>query len=45
MKGYKWSDGETVDARDVVFWMNMVKAGATSWGGYAPGPGEYPGEA
>ncbi|MGD0439443.1 MAG: ABC transporter substrate-binding protein [Acidimicrobiales bacterium] len=43
MKGYKWSNGETVDAQDVVFWMNMVKANATSWAGYAPGPGQYPG--
>jgi peptide/nickel transport system substrate-binding protein len=44
MKGYKWSNGETVDAQDVVFWMNMVKANATSWSGYAPGPGQYPGD-
>ena len=43
MKGYKWSNGETVDAQDVLFWMNMVKADATSWAGYAPGPGQYPG--
>ena len=33
MKGYKWSNGETVDAKDVVFWMNMVKADAPSWAG------------
>ena len=44
MKGYRWSNGETVDARDVLFWMNMVKADATSWGGYASGPGQYPGD-
>ena len=44
MKGYKWADGETVDAQDVVFWMNMVKADATSWGGYVGGSGEYPGD-
>ncbi|MGA2805297.1 MAG: ABC transporter substrate-binding protein [Acidimicrobiales bacterium] len=43
MKGYKWRNGETVDAQDVVFWMNMVKADATSWAGYAPGSGQYPG--
>ncbi|MGA3217196.1 MAG: ABC transporter substrate-binding protein [Acidimicrobiales bacterium] len=44
MKGYKWSDGENVDARDVVFWMNMLKADATSWGGYVPGAGQFPGD-
>jgi peptide/nickel transport system substrate-binding protein len=43
MKGYKWSNGETVDAQDVVFWMNMLKANATSWAGYAPGPKQFPG--
>ncbi|HTZ93124.1 MAG TPA: ABC transporter substrate-binding protein [Streptosporangiaceae bacterium] len=25
-KTYKWSNGEPVDAQDVVFWMNMMKA-------------------
>ena len=44
MKGYRWSNGETVDAQDVVFWMNMVKADATSWAGYVPGPGQFPGD-
>ncbi|MFZ2058364.1 MAG: ABC transporter substrate-binding protein, partial [Acidimicrobiales bacterium] len=44
MKGYKWSDGTTVNAQDVVFWMNMLKANATSWAGYAPGPGQFPGD-
>ncbi len=44
LKGYKWSNGETVDAQDVVFWMNMLKANATSWAGYAPGPGQFPGD-
>jgi len=43
MKGYKWSNGEVVDAQDVVFWMNMLKADATSWAAYAPGPGQFPG--
>jgi len=45
MKGYKWSNGETVDAQDVVFWMNLVKADATSWAAYVPGPSQYPGDA
>jgi peptide/nickel transport system substrate-binding protein len=35
---WKWSDGETVTGRDLVFWMNLVKASpATEWCGYAPG--------
>jgi len=35
---YKWSNGETVTARDLVFWMNVIKAdAATEWCGYAPG--------
>jgi peptide/nickel transport system substrate-binding protein len=37
MKGWKWSDGEPVDARDVVFWLNMLEAEKTSWYGYHPG--------
>jgi peptide/nickel transport system substrate-binding protein len=38
MKGWKWANGETVDAQDVVFWMNMMKAvGAQDWGDYVPG--------
>lgn len=26
LKGWKWSDGETVDAADVVFWLNLNEA-------------------
>jgi peptide/nickel transport system substrate-binding protein len=44
MKGYRWSNGETVNAQDVVFWMNMIKADATSWAAYVPGPSQYPGD-
>jgi peptide/nickel transport system substrate-binding protein len=44
MKGYRWSNGESVNATDVVFWMNMLKANATSWAAYAPGPGQLPGD-
>jgi peptide/nickel transport system substrate-binding protein len=25
MKGWKWSNGETVDAADVMFWLNMSR--------------------
>jgi peptide/nickel transport system substrate-binding protein len=37
MKGWKWSNGETVDASDVVFWLNMMKAEPASYYGYVPG--------
>src|SRR5258707_163334 len=40
---YRWSDGESVNAQDVVFWMHMMKAvvkrstSSVNWGGYVPG--------
>jgi peptide/nickel transport system substrate-binding protein len=35
---WKWSDGETLTSRDLVFWMNMLKASpSTEWCGYLPG--------
>ncbi|MDA8291170.1 MAG: ABC transporter substrate-binding protein [Actinomycetota bacterium] len=34
---YTWSDGETVSSRDVVFWMNLMKAEKTEFYGYVPG--------
>ena len=35
---YKWSNGETVTSRDLVFWMNVMKASpSTEWCGYAAG--------
>lgn len=37
LKGWKWSDGETVDAQDVAFWLNMMKAEKANYGGYTPG--------
>ncbi len=37
MKGWKWSDGETVNADDVAFWLNMMKAEKVNYGGYTPG--------
>ncbi|MGD0555385.1 MAG: ABC transporter substrate-binding protein [Streptosporangiaceae bacterium] len=37
LKSYKWSNGETVDATDVLFWMNMYKAEKDNFGGYVPG--------
>jgi peptide/nickel transport system substrate-binding protein len=38
LKGWKWSNGETVTAQDVLFWIHMLQAvGSTSWGDYSPG--------
>ena len=37
MKGWKWSNGETVNAADVVFWLNMMEAEKANYAGYAPG--------
>jgi peptide/nickel transport system substrate-binding protein len=36
LKGWKWSNGETVDASDVMFWMNMLSVEKDNWGGYIP---------
>jgi peptide/nickel transport system substrate-binding protein len=37
LKGWKWSNGETVDANDVLFWLHMMEAEFTSWAGASPG--------
>jgi peptide/nickel transport system substrate-binding protein len=37
MKGWKWSDGEAVNASDVVFFLNMMKAEPANFYGYVPG--------
>jgi peptide/nickel transport system substrate-binding protein len=38
LNSWKWSDGESVTSRDLVFWMDVLKASpATEWCGYAPG--------
>jgi peptide/nickel transport system substrate-binding protein len=37
LKHYVWSDGETVSARDVGFWINLVKADKENWASYVPG--------
>jgi peptide/nickel transport system substrate-binding protein len=37
LKGWKWSDGEAVDAQDVAFWLNMMKAEKNNYAGYTPG--------
>jgi peptide/nickel transport system substrate-binding protein len=37
LKTYKWSNGETVTAGDVMFWMNMMHAQKAGFAGYAAG--------
>jgi peptide/nickel transport system substrate-binding protein len=37
LKHYVWSDGETVSARDVGFWINLLKANTAGWASYVPG--------
>jgi peptide/nickel transport system substrate-binding protein len=37
MKGWQWSDGESVDASDVIFWLNMMQAERANFYGYVPG--------
>jgi len=37
LKNWKWSNGETVNASDIMFWMNMLSAEKDNWGGYIPG--------
>jgi len=37
LKHYVWSDGETVSARDVGFWINLLKASKAHWANYVPG--------
>jgi peptide/nickel transport system substrate-binding protein len=37
LKGWKWSNGETVDANSVLFFLNMAFAEKANWYAYAPG--------
>jgi peptide/nickel transport system substrate-binding protein len=41
--GYKWSDGQPVTSRDVLFWFDEIKAAIkespVNWGPYTPGAG------
>ena len=37
LKGWKWSNGETVNAKDLVFFLNMLEAEKTNYAGYTPG--------
>jgi peptide/nickel transport system substrate-binding protein len=37
LNNYKWSNGETVTAENVMFWMNMLHAEKANWAGYSAG--------
>jgi peptide/nickel transport system substrate-binding protein len=37
MKNWAWSNGEAVDAKDVIFFLNMYKAEPDNFYGYVPG--------
>jgi len=37
LKGWKWSDGETVDAKSLIFFLNMAEAEKANWDAYVPG--------
>ena len=40
LKGWKWSDGMQITARDIQFWQNLVTANKAT--GRRTSPGEYP---
>jgi peptide/nickel transport system substrate-binding protein len=37
LKRSRWSDGEPVITRDVIFWLNLLKANKADWAAYVPG--------
>ena len=37
LKHYEWSNGTAVTSRDVIFFMNLLKAEKANWGAYVPG--------
>jgi peptide/nickel transport system substrate-binding protein len=37
LKGWKWSNGETVDAKDLIFMLNLLEAEKANYAGYTPG--------
>lgn len=42
LKGWRWSNGTSVDAQDVIFWMNMLRSekdNPSSWVASRPPPG------
>ncbi len=39
LKGWKWSNGEVISARNVEFWLNIAKSHPGDYGGYVPNVG------
>ena len=37
LKGWKWSDGKTITARDVEFWINLFRNDRSGYANYIPG--------
>jgi peptide/nickel transport system substrate-binding protein len=37
LKKYEWSDGKPVTSRDVLFFINLLKAQGSNWAAYVPG--------
>jgi len=37
LKNYSWSNGAKLTARNVIFWMNLLKAEKNNWAAYVPG--------
>jgi peptide/nickel transport system substrate-binding protein len=37
IKHWKWSDGQPVTTRDIMFWLNLLKANESEWADYTPG--------
>jgi peptide/nickel transport system substrate-binding protein len=37
LKGWKWSNGQTVDAKDLIFFLNLLEAEKANYAGYSPG--------
>ena len=37
LKNYRWSDGQSVTAQGIAFWLNMLKAETSQWAYYVPG--------
>jgi peptide/nickel transport system substrate-binding protein len=37
IKPWKWSDGQTVDAKDLIFFLNMLETEKANYAGYTPG--------
>ncbi len=37
LKPYRWSDGKPVTSRDVIFWINLLRANTANWAAFLPG--------